>query len=175
MPSPGKRWYHIILNTHGSWLPGDPRGFRSRKHRKHSSGDYKHPPPKGEHAELHEYAKRVSDDPILIKSVLRPIIGQTILNKIKDQKHRVLVISVGSNHAHILVELPDKRSSVGAICGTWKQAASHKVRKELPGHIGAEGGDPIPIRDKAHHRRVFEYILRHRNENAWIWSYKEEQ
>ncbi len=175
MPTPGKRWYHIILNTHGSWLPGDPRGFRSRKHRKHSSGDYKHPPPKGEHAELHEYAKRVSGDAIWIKSSLRSIVGETILGKIEKQEHRVLAISVGSNHAHILVELPDNRSVVVAICGTWKQAASHKVREELPGNIWAEGGDPIPIRDEAHHRRVYDYILRHRDEHAWIWSFKDEK
>ncbi|HEX3314753.1 MAG TPA: hypothetical protein VHR72_07680 [Gemmataceae bacterium] len=31
------------LSTYGSWLPGNPRGFRSRKHRIHSSGDYKNP------------------------------------------------------------------------------------------------------------------------------------
>ncbi len=53
MPTPGKCWWHNILSTHGSWLPGNPRGFRSRNHRIHSSGDYKNPPPLGEHAGLH--------------------------------------------------------------------------------------------------------------------------
>jgi len=70
MPSPGQRWYHIILNTRGTWLPGDPRGFRSQSHKIHSSGDYKHPPPKGEHAGLHHYSKMISGPPVSLKESL---------------------------------------------------------------------------------------------------------
>ena len=57
MPRPGKRWRHIIINTHGSWLHGDQRGFRNRGPRIHSAGDYKHRTPKGEHANLLKYMK----------------------------------------------------------------------------------------------------------------------
>ena len=31
-------WRHVILNLRHTWLPGDPRGFRNRGHRTHSSG-----------------------------------------------------------------------------------------------------------------------------------------
>jgi len=31
-------WRHVIINTRGTWLHGDSRGFRNRKHRIHSSG-----------------------------------------------------------------------------------------------------------------------------------------
>ena len=48
MPRPNKCWWHVTLSTYGSWLPGDQRGFRSRKHKIHSSGDYKNPPPASE-------------------------------------------------------------------------------------------------------------------------------
>ena len=174
MPSPGKRWYHIILNTHGSWLPGDPRGFRTRKHKRHSRGDYKRPPPKGEHTGLHQYARANSGKPVTLNPSLRPLIGRTILDKINQQIYSVLAICIGSNHAHILCELPDNRATVKRIAGTWKQAASHKVRKDLPGTVWAAGGDPIPIEDKAHQRRVYTYILRHRDEGAWTWSFRDE-
>ena len=40
-------WYHVVLTTYGAWLPGDPRGFRTRHHREHVPGDYKAPPPVG--------------------------------------------------------------------------------------------------------------------------------
>jgi hypothetical protein len=40
-------WFHVILTTYGAWLPGDPRGFRTRHHRDHVDGDYKSPPPVG--------------------------------------------------------------------------------------------------------------------------------
>lgn len=42
-------WYHIMGSTFGTWLPGDPKGFRTRHHREHVEGDYKNPPPKGTH------------------------------------------------------------------------------------------------------------------------------
>ena len=48
--------YHLIWGTYGSWLPGDPRGFRTRRHREHVEGDYKHPPPPGLYEGLHAYA-----------------------------------------------------------------------------------------------------------------------
>ena len=48
------RWFHVILGTYGSWLPGDPRGFRTRHHRDHVDGDYKSPPPPGIYEHFHE-------------------------------------------------------------------------------------------------------------------------
>lgn len=173
MPHPGKRWYHIILNTRGTWLPGDPRGFRTRKHRVHSSGDYKHPPPQGEHAGLHEHTHRISSPPVIINPSLRPIVGQALLHKLQTQTHPVIAICVGSNHAHLLAELPDDRERVKHLAGTWKQAASHRVRTDLPGKLWASGCDPIPIRDKSHHTRTFQYILRHEREGAWVWSFRD--
>jgi hypothetical protein len=44
---------------------------------------------------------------------------------------------------------------------------------ELPGKVWAAGGDPIPIKDKAHQRRVYEYILRHKKQGAWVWSFRD--
>lgn len=41
---PWNDWYHIMCHTYGTWLPGDPRGFRTRHHREHVEGDYKSPP-----------------------------------------------------------------------------------------------------------------------------------
>ena len=41
------RWFHVTAHTYGAWLAGDARGFRTRHHREHVEGDYKHPPPAG--------------------------------------------------------------------------------------------------------------------------------
>jgi hypothetical protein len=38
-------WYHVVVHVYGSWLRGDPRGWRARHHREHVDGDYKNPPP----------------------------------------------------------------------------------------------------------------------------------
>ena len=55
---PWDDWYHVMGHTYGTWLPGDPKGFRTRDHREHVEGDYRNPPPKGMYDGLHEAAKR---------------------------------------------------------------------------------------------------------------------
>jgi len=37
---PWNHWYHVNGNTYGTWLPGDPRGWRSYKHKRHVEGEY---------------------------------------------------------------------------------------------------------------------------------------
>ena len=49
---PDLLWYHVQFSTFGTWLRGDERGFRDHDHRLHSSGDYRNPPPPGEHEGL---------------------------------------------------------------------------------------------------------------------------
>src|SRR5690349_5207107 len=45
-------WFHCTTHTYGTWLRGDPRGWRSRNHREHVDGDYKHPPSNGKYDPL---------------------------------------------------------------------------------------------------------------------------
>jgi len=135
MPTPGKAWHHIIFNTRGSWLTGDPRGFRSRNHRKHSDGDYKQRPPIGQHAGLHRAVRDNSRSAVKLPKSLWVIIGQAVLSKCKEQRHRVLVLAVDALHVHLLVELPGDRKDVKQIVGSWKQKASHAVREQMPGSI----------------------------------------
>ncbi len=60
-----RKWFHITFSTYGTWLPGDPRGFRAWKHKLHSSGDYKSRPPQGEHAALQRYARdAIKNEPV---------------------------------------------------------------------------------------------------------------
>ena len=37
---PWNDWYHVMCHTYGTWLPGDPKGFRTRHHREQVEGDY---------------------------------------------------------------------------------------------------------------------------------------
>ena len=53
-------WFHCTGGTKGTWLRGDPRGWRARHHREHCEGDYKNPPPPGAHRELYELSKRLT-------------------------------------------------------------------------------------------------------------------
>jgi len=171
---PGKAWHHIVFNTRGSWLTGDPRGFRSRNHRKHSDGDYKHPPPIGQHSGLHRAVRDNSRPEVTIPPDLFAVIGKAVLDKCGKQGHRVLALAVDARHVHLLVELPDDRKAVKRVVGSWKQKASHAVRDRMPGTIWSKSCDPIRINDREHHECAFGYILDHARQGAWVWSFRDE-
>jgi hypothetical protein len=59
-------WRHCMSNTFGTWLPGDPRGFRTRRHREHVEGDYRNPPARSTYERRHEAArKRMRPAPVV--------------------------------------------------------------------------------------------------------------
>ena len=173
MPLPGKCWRHVVLGTKNSWLPGDPRGWRSRKHRRHSSGDYRKPPPPGEHRNLHDHARRISGSPIVIPSDLRAVVGQAFVDRLRRDGHRLLSLSVGGMHLHALVQLPLDLKLSKQIMGECKAVASHAIRATLPGKVWAHDGDFDRVTDPEHQRNVYRYILRHADEGAWVWSFRE--
>jgi hypothetical protein len=170
MPRPGTMWRHVIISTRRSWLHGDPRGFRSRGHRIHSSGDYKDPPPPGEHEGLLKYQQKRARGPVVkIPKQLRREVGLALLLA----GYRVLVIAVTRKHAHVLEELPQPRRRVVQVVGTWKAARTSAVRKTLPGSIWGEGGKFKPVRNREHLRRAFKYIRDDQGAGAWVWTYRD--
>jgi len=75
MSAPWNRWFHCIGGTYGSWLPGDPRGFRTRHHREHVEGDYRNPPPAGIYEFRHQgAADSLRFDPVTVRPEDRRII-----------------------------------------------------------------------------------------------------
>jgi REP element-mobilizing transposase RayT len=171
MPKPGMRWRHVVISTLNSWLPGDPRGFRTMDHNIHSSGDYKNPPPKGEHSGLHEYSKKISDNPVIIPRELRETVGRAILAKLEKLNHQVLAIAVAGMHTHFLVELPESITKVRHIVGQCKTTSSHAIRSQLPGRVWGHRGKFEAVDDSKYQRNAFSYILRQKN--AWIWSFRD--
>src|SRR5207248_6262669 len=134
MPRPGMMWRHVVISTRRSWLHGDRRGFRSRGHRIHSSGDYRDPPPQGEHEGLLGYHETRAKGPaIKIRKHLRAEVGKAILRAILESSSRVLVIAVKGKHTHILTELPLPKRLAKAVVGKWKSARTRVLRRELPG------------------------------------------
>src|SRR5688500_15733446 len=174
MPRPGLMWRHVIISTRRSWLHGDGRGFRSRGHRIHSSGDYKSPPPPGEHAGLLEYHQRRARGPALkIPASLRQEVLSILLGAVRRAGYRVLVIAVTGKHAHILVELPKDRARAKALVGKWKSARSKALRKELRGSLWGEGGKYKPVRSREHLRSAYRYIRDDQGPGAHVWTYRD--
>lgn len=174
MPRPGLTWRHVILSTRRSWLHGDERGFRSREHRIHSSGDYKNPPPVGEHALLLKYQQgRAKGCAVKVPKHLRRDVALALLKAVLLAGYQVLVIAVSQKHAHLLVELPKARRKVKRIVGKWKSARSPALRKALPGSIWSEGGKYKPVQSRQHLRAAFKYIRDEQGAGASVWTFEQ--
>jgi len=167
-----QRWRHVIFSTHCAWLPGDRRGWRSRHYKRHSSGDYKNPPPEREHQGLRDWARGNSGGPVLIPPALRSVIGLALVDHLRGAGRLVLTCAVDDRHAHLLVQLPDDGPMMRRIIGDAKRMASKAVRSRWPGRVWAGGGTFKLVRDREHQRRVYRYVLYDQGPKAWSWSYK---
>ncbi|MEM6506342.1 MAG: hypothetical protein AAGC44_09070 [Planctomycetota bacterium] len=172
MPTPGKRWFHVTVGTYGSWLPGDPRGFRSKGHKIHSSGDHKRSPPAGEHEGLHTYSKKIAHVMVVLPAELREAVGRGFVQVLIGRGHRVLAVSVSGMHLHALAELPGDRPGVKAEIGYAKKGGSRAISKQLPGRVWARDCGLKLIRDEAHHLNTFSYVERHVEEGAFVWTFR---
>jgi len=161
-------WVHIMSSAHGQWLPGDPRGFRSRDGRIHSSGDYKEPPPPEEHAGLRRYARSISRKPLTFPREVRRILMDALVEKLTRLEVPTRIIAVNETHAHGLIRVGDLDAL--AVFGKAKQLASHRVRNQLPGTIWGEGSHPVRIREYSHYRRVVDYIWEHSMDGGEVWE-----
>ncbi len=164
------RWYHITFGTHNSWLPGDARGFRSRDHDIHSTGDHRHPPPPLEHEALRMYQRDKTTPAITLDEQARTQIGLSIISHFQLLRQRLLALAVASWHVHLLARMSADSCVVKSDIGRIKRTASLAVNETLPGRVWARGCGLAPIRDEAHQRHAYHYILAHRLEKAWVWS-----
>ena len=165
--------FHVIWCTYGSWLPGDPRGFRTRNHRMHVEGDYKNPPPAGMYDGLYRHARRsLKKPPVVISPALRELIGRACLERFKIEKVVAWSLSVGGEHVHAAFEVDS--GDVKPMIGRVKKVSSHRIRGDLPGHVWAGGGGKIVrIHNEKHWGNVLVYIRAHEREGAWVWMREE--
>jgi hypothetical protein len=166
-------WYHVSGNTYGTWLPGDPRGWREKKHRTHVDGDYRSPPPPGIGDGLRHHADRLlRQPPMHLAPPLRALAGQALVEMLGRQDVEVLSVSVSAVHFHILARFSD--GSVRPRVGRAKKHAWHRLRAS--GHRGRlwqRSCGVKPIADRAHQVRTYRYILAHEDEGAWVWHFRE--
>jgi REP element-mobilizing transposase RayT len=98
-------------------------------------------------------------------------VGHSVLRKLIEHRVQVLAISVSGDHVHLLGRLPHETAR--KLVGLAKAHASHAIRDAIPGVVFAKKCKLKPIRDREHHVATFGYISDHREEGAWIWTFRE--
>lgn len=171
-PQPVLCWWHVIWNTYGTWLPGDPRGFRSRGHRIHSGGDYKHRPPEGEHAELHRYHQARASTAVRLTRELRPLVAEAVLEWAGRRDVRVAALGVGADHVHGLIELPGGYGEVKRLVGHAKTISSRGIGDAMPGRVWSRGCHLVRVRDRSQQVHTFRYITQKQGRGTWVWEGK---
>jgi REP element-mobilizing transposase RayT len=159
---------HVQWNTYGSWLPGDPRGFRNRNHRIHSSGTYKALPPPGEHAGLHMYAAtRLARNPVELSQELRDRVLSAVIEKAHLLGWPLEAVAVARQHVHALIFVDD--AIVDAEIGKLKRHSSHVIRGAIPGTVWSAGCHPEHVDDEEFWVNTVRYIMAHGEEGASVW------
>lgn len=166
-------WYHVNGNTYGTWLPGDPRGWRSKRHKRHVEGDYKSPPQEGSDDALRGHARGLlKQPPVYLDPAQRQIAGQALVEMLLDQQIEIIVLGLSAVHFHLLARFSDKR--VRPRVARAKKHATFTLRDH--GHVGkvwSQKDKVTPISDRRHQLRTFKYIGRHHDQGAWLWTFRE--
>jgi REP element-mobilizing transposase RayT len=165
------KWFHCTAHTYGAWLYGDPRDFRTRHHREHIIGDYKHRPSKGMYDDKFKRSKQLlKQEPVTLTREWRKIIGAAVRDKIMKLEAQLLCVSMSATHLHLLAKMPP-----GTIPRTWLgQAKKHSnfIAKEhgWTGKLWAVRSKPTPVEERDHQVKAYRYILNHIYEGAWVWD-----
>jgi len=170
---PDYRWFHVVLTTYGTWLYGDPRGFRTRRHMEHIEGDYKNPPPAGKYAEQEQRSReRLKHDPVHLSTNLKSLVGQSLVDRLQSLGAFVLAVAVATKHAHLLVKLPPSKATLWS--GAAKRHAWFELREKVgwSGKLWARKGKATPVKDRQHQLNVYRYILKHERQEAWTWKWQ---
>ncbi len=173
VPPPELRWFHITAHTYGVWLPGDPRGFRTRHHREHVDGDYKNPPPTGLYTPLLARSRSLlKQEPVRLDMEWREIVGGAVRERLIGLGSQVIAIGMSATHVHVQVQLPPAQARQWT--GFAKRHAWFVARdRGWIGQLWAKRSRAEPIRDRKHQENTFAYIVRHRNEGAWVWTFRD--
>jgi REP element-mobilizing transposase RayT len=163
-----------MASTYGTWLRGDPRGWRARHHREHVEGDYKNPPPPGPHDDLYERSKQLMkrEEVRVEDASLRRLVVDEFVARLVQDGLGVVIASFDDHHLHVLVQCPgdDPRHRVGLA----KKHTSLLLRQRGL-HLSDEGGlwakrsKNEPVVNRSHQLNTTLYILNHEERGAEVW------
>jgi hypothetical protein len=147
---PWRNWYHCTGNTLGTWLPGDPRGFRTRHHHHHVQGDYRFPPPPGYYDDLFARSRHLMPrDAVFIPRDLRGVVRDHFVQSLQHYHVEVVALSVGGVHFHLLARFVPVDVDPYAHLAALNLKLTH-ARKPTPSGGGVQlhayDHDPAPRR-----------------------------
>jgi len=136
-------WYLVTWTTYGSWLPGDPRGFRTRKHKRHvpppkrysDGGDFYNPQ---DYREILECATRECKGCVTLNEKHRSFLRRKLVEIGRDKGFPLKAVHVGRTHVHVLLQ--SDGADVPRIVNLLKGITSRGLSEHgLPGRVWTRG------------------------------------
>jgi hypothetical protein len=173
MPVPWNGWYHCNGNTYGTWLRGDARGWRARRHREHVEGDYRNLPPLERDRHLRNYSRAVlKHAPVHLTREQAVTAGDAMVARLLDSRIELLSFALDDHHFHLVARFPDHRPRY--YIGLAKQRASYLLVKEfgMEAPIWAKRCRCAPIENRRHQIASVHYDLDHAERGAhFVWCF----
>jgi hypothetical protein len=165
-------WYHCMGNTYGTWLPGDHRGFRTERHKRHIPYDYKHRPRPGLFEPLNRRSRGLMTRPPvrLGTAEQRQRALDEIVASLLRRRVEVAVAALDRIHLHVLLRAPDHDPR--HWLGVAKKESSHHCKlagHAPPGGLWASKCECKPIADAGHYGNALGYIADHGKRGAAVY------
>ena len=165
------QWVLITWTTHGAWLPGDPRGFRTANAKKYVPPPARYAADGEEKYEAEEYAKLYEHH----KSGVTPVFltmkhflvvaaeAKRVIAKLTDEP---AVMSIGRDHVHCLLKADELW--IERAVKNLKGASSRLLSEHgLPGTVWARGYHVRRI-DDGGYESALRYVERHSTQGCMV-------
>lgn len=163
-----RAWYHCTGNTYGTWLPGDPRGWKTRHHRTHVDTPAPDSPPS---PLVNQSRDLLTCPPVKLSEPARRVALDIILAALWFHRIETIVAAVGEHHFHILARFRDGKPK--KWIGIAKKESALAISEQglaPPGGVWAIGSHAEPIADREHQLTAAQYIADHEKEGAIVWA-----
>ena len=172
-------WYHCTGSTYGTWLRGEERGWRSRRHHEHCDRDYKQPPPKGKHQrELEESKRLMKRKRVVLTPAQREFACREFVKALEERDVEVGEFCVGAKHWHGRLRFRDpvkhrgQNRDANLLIGQAKGKCAREMsraRMIAPGGVWAARSRVRPIKNQFHNANVSKYIPDHAKKGAAVY------
>jgi len=168
-------WWLVTWRTYGSWLPGDPRGFRTWRRREYV------PPPRDEaesgepiydpsaYKERYEEAReRLTAPAVCLTLADRQKVCSALVAEIDRVRIVPATLAVAESHIHFVAQFGDLR--IRPVVGRLKAAATLAIKQQGPtdAPVWAAGCHMKSLYGEDDFVAAFRYVQQHGCEGAVV-------
>lgn len=101
-----------------------------------------------------------------------PEVAARLVESFRYRTIEVICLAVSTEHAHLLGRFP-RAKEVKREVGHAKRHVAYHLANDRP--FWAKGCSVRLVTSRSHQVRVFEYIERHREQEAFVWTFRDER